>query len=163
MIVNHSRPPPSARAYDVMQLTKQALDAIVARLPTVALLSSRIQREEGGYGLRSSIACLPDYAQDCACWDLFKKGYCPRRDQCKWYHPHGSDITKIKVSVRYAQEVRNDQAEEILTAVTMRSTRSSRRPALASTSRARCSSTWSRPSSMRSARVPTVSSSTRSS
>lgn len=100
-------PRPPARAYDVMQLVKQSLEAMKARLPTVALLSSRVQKEECGYSLRSTIACLPDHAQSYACWDLFRSGYCARREQCRWYHPLDADITRIKVSVRYPEEGSN--------------------------------------------------------
>lgn len=71
----------AARAYSVMQLTKTSLEAITSRLPTVALLSSRVQKEDGCYSLRASIACLPDHARNCMCWDLFRTGHCPRRSQ----------------------------------------------------------------------------------
>jgi hypothetical protein len=36
------------------------------------------------------------------CWDLCKKGSCPRRHNCHWYHPQESDIGRIKVSIRHA-------------------------------------------------------------
>jgi hypothetical protein len=95
----------SSRSYNVMQLTKQALEAITERLPTVTLLSARVQKEDCGYSLRSSIACLPPDAQNCMCWDMFRKGHCPRRSQCRWYHPQESDVARIRVSVKYAQDV----------------------------------------------------------
>jgi len=96
-----SGPEASSRAYNVMHLTRQALEAVVGRLQTTRLLSARIQKENSGYSLRASIACLPDGVQDRICWDLFQNGHCPRRHQCQWYHPSGSDVAKIKISIRY--------------------------------------------------------------
>jgi hypothetical protein len=94
-----------ARAYSVMQLTKSSLEAITSRLPTVALLSSRVQKEDGCYSLRASIACLPDHARNCMCWDLFRTGHCPRRSQCRWYHPQKDDVARIRVFIRCAQDM----------------------------------------------------------
>lgn len=102
----------SARSYDVIHLAKQSLDAITARLPTVTLLSARVQREDSGYSLRSSMACIPDHAQDCMCWDLFRKGHCPRRSSCRWYHPQDSDIARIKISIRYGEDVSDVGSED---------------------------------------------------
>jgi len=104
----------SARSYDVIHLAKQSLDAITARLPTVTLLSARVQREDSGYSLRSSMACIPDHAQDCMCWDLFRKGHCPRRSSCRWYHPQDSDIARIKISIRYGEDVSDIGSEDQL-------------------------------------------------
>lgn len=104
----------ASRCYEVMQLVKQALEAITEKLPTVALLSSRIQKEECGYSLRSNIACLPEGAEDHMCWDLFNQGHCPRRSQCRWYHPKDADIRRIKVSVRYVEEAVAAASEELL-------------------------------------------------
>merc|ERR1712196_235560 len=94
-----------ARTYEVLQLAKGALEAVTAQLQTVALLSARVQKEDAGYSLRSSIAYAPKEAEDRMCWDLFQKGCCPRRHQCRWYHPESSDIGKIKISVKCTQDV----------------------------------------------------------
>jgi hypothetical protein len=102
----------SSQPYDVVQLAKQALDAITAQLHTVALLSARVQKEESGYSLRSSVACMPEGSEDRMCWDLFQKGCCPRRKQCQWHHPQDSDISRIKVSIRYAEETSNISGEK---------------------------------------------------
>jgi len=91
----------SARCYDAMQLVKQSLEAITSQLPTVSLLSARVQKEDFGYSLRASIACLPEGAEGSMCWDMFQKGYCGRRSQCRWYHPQDSDVSKLKVTIRY--------------------------------------------------------------
>jgi len=96
-------PHASARAYEVISLTKQALDAITTRLGTTSLLSARVQKEDCGYSLRASIACLPEGAQECMCWDMFKSGHCPRRSQCRWYHPVDSDIGKVKVTIKHIE------------------------------------------------------------
>jgi len=101
----HGGPRAASRCYDVMQLTKQALEAVTERLPTTALISARVQKEECGYSLRSNIACLPEGAEDRMCWDMYRRGYCPRRSQCRWYHPCDSDIARIKISIRYSEEV----------------------------------------------------------
>jgi len=93
----------ASRCYDVVHLAKQALEAITARLPTTALLSARMQKEDCGYSLRSNIACLPQGAENCMCWDTFHQGHCKRRSQCRWYHPQDSDISRIKVIVRYSE------------------------------------------------------------
>lgn len=100
-----SGPNAPSRCYKVMQAARQALDSITTQLPTATLLSARMQKEDWGYSLRSNIACLPDHARDYMCWDMFKKGSCPRRDQCRWYHPQDSDIARVKVTVRYSEDV----------------------------------------------------------
>lgn len=109
-------PAAAARCYEVMHLTKQSLEAIAKHLPTIALMSARIQKDESGYSLRSNIACLPEGTEDRMCWDLFTHGHCPRRSQCRWYHPVGDDIHRIRVCVRYAEESSasssGDEAEE---------------------------------------------------
>lgn len=97
-----------ARSYEVMILVKQSLDAIVERLRTLSLLSSRIQREDWGYSLRCSIACLPSGAEGSMCWDMFRKGHCPRHEHCQWYHPQGSDISRLKVTIKNG-EASNEQ------------------------------------------------------
>lgn len=96
-------PNASSGAYEVISLTKQAVDAITTRLGTTSLLSARVQKEDCGYSLRASIACVPESAQDCMCWDMFKTGHCPRRSQCRWYHPVDADIGKIKVTIRHIE------------------------------------------------------------
>lgn len=95
----------SSRCYDAVHLARRSLDEITARLSTVGLLSKRVQKEDGGYSLRSSIAFIPTGAEDRVCWELFHKGCCPRRSKCQWYHPQESDIGRIKVSIRCAEEV----------------------------------------------------------
>lgn len=99
-------PRASARCYDIMHIVKQSLEAITARLPTVALVSARVQKEDCGYSLRSAIACLPDGVEDRVCWDLFRKGYCPRHKQCPWYHPRSTDMHRIKVNIKYIEKTR---------------------------------------------------------
>merc|ERR1719409_2688177 len=61
-------PNAKARCYDVILLARQSLEAITSHLTTVTLLSARVQKEENGYNLRSSIACAPDCAKDKICW-----------------------------------------------------------------------------------------------
>merc|ERR1719407_417573 len=95
----------SVRSYEVLQLAKRALNSIVSQSATISLLSSRVQKEEWGYSLRSSIACVPDHAQDKMCWDLFRKGHCPRHGTCRWYHPQDADIRRVKVSIRCSDSV----------------------------------------------------------
>lgn len=94
----------SSRCYDVVQLGKQAVEAICERLP-LALLSARVQKDEGGYNLRANVAALPEGAEDHMCWDILTQGHCPRRGQCRWNHPQSDDIFKIRVSIRYAEEL----------------------------------------------------------
>jgi len=101
----------SSCSYEVVHLAKQALDAIAAQLDNVALLSARVQREDSGYSLRSSIACVPEGVEDRMCWDFFQKGCCPRKKQCRWHHPQDSDIKRIKISIRYSQY--SDEAADI--------------------------------------------------
>jgi len=97
-------PNAAAQSYDAMHLAKQSLTALAAHLPTVALLSARMQKEENGYSMRCSIACLPDGAENGMCWDVMKKGFCPRRTCCKWYHPQDADNQKLKISIKYGIE-----------------------------------------------------------
>merc|ERR1712118_182688 len=69
----------SVPSYEVIQLVKRSLNSIVSQSATIALLSSRIQKEQWGYSLRSSIACVP----------------------------HHADIRKLKVSIRCSEGVSN--------------------------------------------------------
>jgi len=108
----HCGPRGSSRSYEVMKLTRQALDGITSRLPTVTLLSARVQKEDCGYSLRSAIAFVPDHAQSHMCWDMFRNGHCPRRGLCRWYHPIDSDTARVKVSIRYTAEDVNDVLRE---------------------------------------------------
>jgi len=106
-----SGPAASSRSYDVMNLARMALDAIVEKLHNVTLLSTRVQKEDWGYSLRSSVACLPPGAEHNMCWDMFRKGHCPRHGQCRWYHPQESDIGRIKVTIRYSEDASEEQSQ----------------------------------------------------
>lgn len=107
----HSGPERSSRAYDTMQLTRQALDAVVARIQGVSLLSSRIQKDEHGYSMRSSMADFSKCNQDNICWDFVRMGYCPRHGHCRWYHPQDWDTARIKVVIRYKKEAGESEIE----------------------------------------------------
>jgi hypothetical protein len=106
----------AARCYDAVHLAKQALEEVTVRLDNVALLSKRVQKEDGGYSLRSSIACVPKGAEDSVCWDLFHKGNCPRRSKCQWYHPQEADIGRVKVNIKCTEVVSGVSSEEQLPA-----------------------------------------------
>jgi len=90
--------------YDAIHLARQALEAITTRLDSVALLSKRVQKEDRGYSLRSSVACIPSEARNSMCWDFFNKGNCPRKCKCQWYHPQGSDIERLKVVIKSPED-----------------------------------------------------------
>jgi len=94
----------TARCYEAVHLAKQALEEVTVRLDNVALLSKRVQKEDGGYSLRSSIAFVPKGMEDKMCWDLLRKGNCPRRCKCQWYHPQEADIGRVKVNIRCTEE-----------------------------------------------------------
>merc|ERR1740117_992175 len=49
----------SSQCYEIMEMSKHALQGITSQLPTITLLSARVQKEVFGYTMRSSIACLP--------------------------------------------------------------------------------------------------------
>lgn len=93
-----------ARCYDLIQLAKQSVEAIAERLPTLVLLSARVQKEEDAYTLRSSIAGFHEGDRQHMCWDILNKGHCPRRSQCRWHHPDEDDTFRIKVSIRCKQD-----------------------------------------------------------
>lgn len=99
-----SGPAFSTRCYDAVHLARQTLEEVTTRLDNVILLGKRVQREAQGYSLRSSIACIDSIAKHRMCWDFSQKGCCSRRGTCHWYHPQNSDIEKIKVVVRCAQD-----------------------------------------------------------
>jgi len=107
-----SGPRAPARSYEVVQLAKQSLDAITTRLDSICLLSTRVQKEDSGYSLRSSVACIPDDAKDKMCWDMFRSGHCPRRGQCRWYHPQDADVARVKVSIKCNEHLSEGCAEE---------------------------------------------------
>lgn len=100
-----SGPRSSSRCYDVVHLARQTLEEITTRLTGVTLLSKRVQKEDRGYSLRSSLSSLENGAEDNVCWDAFHRGYCPRRSCCQWYHPQDTDIGRIKVHVRCSEDV----------------------------------------------------------
>merc|ERR1712146_389439 len=108
-----SGPSASSRSYDVMNLARMALDAIVEKLHNVTLLSTRVQKEDWGYSLRASVACLPQGAENNMCWDMFRKGHCPRHGQCRWYHPQEPDIGRIKVTIRYSEDSSEEHADQL--------------------------------------------------
>jgi hypothetical protein len=89
-----------SRCYKIMQGAKQSLCGFVSRSEDLSLLSARLQREDYGYSLRSSVVCIPDDKQNQMCWDVLQKGSCRRRKCCHWYHPQAEDIVKFKVVIR---------------------------------------------------------------
>lgn len=103
----------TARCYEAVRFARQALEEVTERTDTVALLSKRVQKEECGYSLRSSIACIPKGAEDSMCWDLLHTGQCPRRRQCQWYHPLKFHV---KVNIRCTEEVVGLSSQEQLPA-----------------------------------------------
>lgn len=94
----------SSRCYSAVHVARKALEEITGSSKNVFLLSKRVQKEDRGFCLRSSIALIPKHAEDHLCWDLFHKGQCPRRKSCAWYHPQESDTFRVKVSVRAIEE-----------------------------------------------------------
>jgi hypothetical protein len=91
------------RCYQVMQGVKQHLSASVAHSQGLNMLSARVQKEDYGYSLRSSVDCTPADKEDRMCWDLLRRGSCPRRKLCQWYRPQPCDIVKLKVVIRCSQ------------------------------------------------------------
>jgi len=102
--------------YDAIHLARQALEAITARVDSLALLSKRVQKEDRGYSLRSSVACIPSEARNSMCWDFFNKGNCPRRCKCHWYHPEASDVERFKVVIKMPEDVAGVSSEKQLPA-----------------------------------------------
>jgi len=100
ILISAKLQPGPLSAHEVVDRTRQALSAVTTRLRTVSLLSARVQRDDTSYSLRTSLVCIPEGGEDSVCWDLFNKGYCPRRGQCQWYHPQVSDTVRMKVSIR---------------------------------------------------------------
>lgn len=96
----------SSRCYDAVHSATRALEDVSASLRNFSLLSKRVQKDKdgSGYSLRSSVACIPEGAEDKVCWDLFQKGRCPRRNNCHWYHPQETDIHRVRVSIRCTEE-----------------------------------------------------------
>jgi len=90
-----------ARSYKVLHAAKNALEGSTASQRAVSLLSARMHKESHGYSLRSTIACVPESEEQRVCWDMFQKGFCPRRQRCQWHHPMESDTVRIKISVRH--------------------------------------------------------------
>jgi hypothetical protein len=92
-----------SRCYQVMQGVKQHLSGYVAHSEGLSLLSARVQKEDYGYSMRSSVACIPADKENQMCWDVLRKGSCPRRKFCQWYHPQTCDVVKFKVVIRCCQ------------------------------------------------------------
>jgi len=111
----HGGPQASTRCYEAVHLAKQALEQITTRLDTVALLSKRVQKEDRGYSLRSSVAFVPSCAEDRMCWDLFHNGNCPRRNKCHWY-PQEADIGRVRVNIRCTEGASGVSSEKQLVA-----------------------------------------------
>lgn len=90
----------ASRYYQVIHEIKQHLCCSVTYSEGLSLLSARVQKEDYGYSLRSSVACIPEDKADQMCWDVLRKGSCPRRKCCRWYHPQACDVVKFKVVIR---------------------------------------------------------------
>jgi hypothetical protein len=99
----HTCAQPTARPYNMIQAVRQVLQSgkVAGRVST--LLSARVQKEDSGYSLRSSVACFPDGKRDKMCWDFLQRGSCPRRHICRWHHPSAADIVKFKVVMRSSE------------------------------------------------------------
>lgn len=93
-------------AHDVMHLVRRTLAEVTSSFQHVSVMSSRLQKEENGYSLRVSIACVPESQENNVCWDMFRKGHCRRRCQCRWYHPKEEDLIKLKVTIKCFDEVK---------------------------------------------------------
>lgn len=91
----------TSQCYDIMQRAKQALTKVVSDLESAFLLSARVQKEDAGYSLRCSVACVPDSARDKLCWAVVRHGSCSKGKCCRWYHPQPTDIMKLKIIVRH--------------------------------------------------------------
>lgn len=90
----------ASRCYQLMQGVKQNLSGSVSYSKGLSLLSARLQKEDYGYSLRSSVACPPEDKENNMCWDVLRKGSCPRRKFCQWYHPQACDMVRFKVVLR---------------------------------------------------------------
>merc|ERR1740138_923014 len=89
-----------SHCYQLMQGVKQHLSSSVAYSEGLNLLSARNQKEDYGYSLRASIACIPEDKAHHMCWDVLRKGSCSKRKFCQWYHPKACDIVKFKIVIR---------------------------------------------------------------
>jgi hypothetical protein len=98
----------SSRCYDVVHIARRALEEASSRMESVCLLSKRVQKDEKGYSMRSSLACIPTEVEGRICWDLYHKGHCPRKRSCQWYHPQESDMYRVKITVRCSEETASD-------------------------------------------------------
>jgi hypothetical protein len=99
----------ASKPYDITQIVRQALQCGVAGTGSSALLSARVQKEETGYSLRSSVACFPVCKRNSICWDFLQKGSCPRRNTCRWHHPSSTDIVKFKIVIRNREACANSR------------------------------------------------------
>lgn len=89
-----------SRCYQLMQRVKEHLSGAVAHSEGLSLLSARVQKEDYGYSLRSSVLCIPKDKEHQMCWNVLQRGSCPRRKFCQWYHPQPCDVVKFKVVIR---------------------------------------------------------------
>jgi hypothetical protein len=89
----------ASQCYRLMQGVKQHLNNFVVHSEGLGLLSARVQKEDYGYSLRSSVSCVPEDKANHMCWDVLRKGSC-RKKFCQWYHPQSCDIVKFRVVIR---------------------------------------------------------------
>jgi hypothetical protein len=89
-----------SQCYDAMQQARQTLADAASRSDALILLSARVQKEDSGYSLRSSVACVPSNVHDKVCWEIVRHGSCPRNKCCKWWHPQAVDLIKLKIVIR---------------------------------------------------------------
>jgi hypothetical protein len=101
-----------SRCYDAVHVARRALEEVASQTKSVSVLSKRVQKDDRGYSLRSSIACIPPGEEDRTCWDLFHRGRCPRRKNCCWYHPEETDMHRVKVNIRCTEETASVSEEE---------------------------------------------------
>jgi hypothetical protein len=105
-----------SRCYDAVHIARRALEEVASQTKSVSVLSKRVQKDDRGYSLRSSIACIPPGEEDRTCWDLFHRGRCPRRKNCCWYHPEETDMYRVKVNIRCTEETASVSEEDQLSA-----------------------------------------------
>jgi hypothetical protein len=90
------------QARDAREVAKAALLETAARSDSVYVMGYLAQpfRDYGETGFKCWVGNLEHAKSDCACWDTFQKGFCPRRATCRWYHLGAPDLMRVIVQVQ---------------------------------------------------------------
>lgn len=86
----------------LLDLARQAILRATDDSALAYVMSSECQpfKAFGTTGISASVAYMPLELQQKACWDMCRRGSCPRPQYCRWSHPTVHDLIQLVVVVK---------------------------------------------------------------